>query len=188
MAKTQIPSVYDSLFEEFTVPSFAEFVDGDRDGMLLYPIRIIMRYQSRTKQFMPECSRLFVSKTTRKKQVSKNTILLWIRSVISHTSLSATDKDCWAVMVRCMKFERKVLHFSLGRTVQSSWYLVIQTIFSALYLSSYHPQVYGYSLHWPCGGSLRGHIACYPQWLWCFISHFWLFVMVYVYPTFSSSS
>ena len=35
VAKTQNLSVYDPHFEEFTVPSLADFVDGDRDEMLL---------------------------------------------------------------------------------------------------------------------------------------------------------
>ena len=35
VAKTQNLSVYDSRFEEFMMPSLSDFVDGDREEMLL---------------------------------------------------------------------------------------------------------------------------------------------------------
>ena len=37
MAKTQNPSVPDSRFKEFSVPSLDDFVSGDRDELLLLP-------------------------------------------------------------------------------------------------------------------------------------------------------
>ena len=43
VAKTQNPSVYDPCFEEFTVSSLADFVDGDRYKMLVCPIIAIKR-------------------------------------------------------------------------------------------------------------------------------------------------
>ena len=43
-AKTQNPSVSDSLLEKFVVPSLADFMGGDRDKMVLFPIRAIQGY------------------------------------------------------------------------------------------------------------------------------------------------
>ena len=83
VAKSQNPCVYDPHFKEFIIPSLADFVDGDRDTMLLYPTKTIKRYLSRMEQFKLECSSLFISMTKGKKQISLNTILFWIRSVVS---------------------------------------------------------------------------------------------------------
>ena len=63
VVKTQNPSVYDSFFEEFAVPSLTEFVDDDRDKILLYPIKMFNRYLSRMEHFIPVCPGLFVSVT-----------------------------------------------------------------------------------------------------------------------------
>ena len=67
MTKSQNPSAYDPHFEEFTVPSLADFADEDRDKIFLCPIRIIKR----TEQFKPKCSSFFVSMIRRKKWASK---------------------------------------------------------------------------------------------------------------------
>ena len=58
VAKKQNLSVYDSCIDEFTLPSLADFVDGDRDEMLLCPIRTIKRYLIRIEQFKSTCSSL----------------------------------------------------------------------------------------------------------------------------------
>ena len=49
--KMQNLSVYDPGFEEFTNSSMADFVDEDRDKMLLCPIGAPKKYLSRTEQF-----------------------------------------------------------------------------------------------------------------------------------------
>ena len=50
VAKTQNPSVLDSRFEEFSVPSLDDFVGGDRDELLLCPIRALRKYLSQMEQ------------------------------------------------------------------------------------------------------------------------------------------
>ena len=93
-------SVYDSRFEEFIIPSLADFMDEDREEMLLCPIRAFKRYFSRTEHLRPAFSAPFVSTTKRKKRVSYNTIPLLIRSVISHAYKSVTNEDYRTVKVK----------------------------------------------------------------------------------------
>ena len=42
--KIQSPSMPDPRFEEFTIPSLDDFVSGDQNDFLLYPIRTLERY------------------------------------------------------------------------------------------------------------------------------------------------
>ena len=67
VAKTQNPSVYDSCFMAFTVPSLADFVEDDSDKMLLYLVITLKKYLSRKEQFRPKCSAFFISMTKWKK-------------------------------------------------------------------------------------------------------------------------
>ena len=53
VAKTQNPSIPDSRFEEFSVPSSDDFVKDDRGELLLCPICALRKYLSRTEQFRP---------------------------------------------------------------------------------------------------------------------------------------
>ena len=78
MAKTQSPLVHNPRFEEFTVPSSMNFVDGDRDEMLLCPKRVLKKYLGGMEQYCPACANLFISVTKKKKWVSPNTILFWM--------------------------------------------------------------------------------------------------------------
>ena len=64
-------------FEEFTIPSLADLVDGDKK-----PLRNLLAGQ----QFRPAFSSLRLK--------GRNTILFWIRSVIALAYESATDEDC----------------------------------------------------------------------------------------------
>ena len=41
MAKIQNPSIFDPRFEEFTIPSFYDCVDGDQDKMVLSPVKAL---------------------------------------------------------------------------------------------------------------------------------------------------
>ena len=99
MAKILNPSVYDPRFEEVTVPSLANFVDKDRDEMLLCRVKALKKYFSRMEQPRPACFALFISMIKSMKWVSQNTILFWIRLLISHAYKSTTDDDCRAVKV-----------------------------------------------------------------------------------------
>ena len=89
VAKTQNPSVFDSRFESFTVPSLQDFTDGDQDEMLLCPVRSIREYLRRTREFRPELPRLFLSTGRRRKMVSKNTLAFWLREVIRKAYVSS---------------------------------------------------------------------------------------------------
>ena len=61
VAETQNHSIYGPHLEELTVPSLADFVDGNRDEMLLFPNRTLKRYLTIAKQFRPECAALVSS-------------------------------------------------------------------------------------------------------------------------------
>ena len=122
IAKTQNASVHDLCFEELTVPSLADFLDENRDEMLRCHVRAVKRYLSRTEQFRPECSGLFISLDKRNKPLSQNTISFWIRSVISHAYQSATDENSRTVKVKAHEVQKvgTSLLFSSKRTVQST--------------------------------------------------------------------
>ena len=77
------------------MPALVDFVGGGRQ-MLLCLIRTTNTYLSKTAV---ACSILFIL-TTKKKQVSQNTILYWIRSVIAHASDMANDDYCRPVKVQ----------------------------------------------------------------------------------------
>ena len=70
VAKTQNPSVHAPRFKQFMIPSLDDFVDVDRDKLMLCPIRILRKSQSRTEQYCLEISNLFAPTTKRKKRAS----------------------------------------------------------------------------------------------------------------------
>ena len=82
VAKTQNPSVYDSRFEEFEIPSLKDFTGEDPDEMLLCPVWAVQRYLKHMQHQRPACNRLFVSTGQVEKEVSKNTISLWLYEVM----------------------------------------------------------------------------------------------------------
>ena len=105
VAKTQNPSVPDSRFEEFSVPSLNDFVGDDRAELLMCPIGALWRYLSQTEQYHPGIEGLFISTGWRKKRVSRNTISFWLRSVICMAHATASKEDCrllrvWAHEIR----------------------------------------------------------------------------------------
>ena len=104
MAKTQNPLVPDPCFDEFTVPSLDDFVDGDRDELLLCPIRVLWKYLSRTEQYHPEIEGILISTGIRKKRVSRNTVAFWLWSVIAFAYSSVSEEDCRTLWVRAHKF------------------------------------------------------------------------------------
>ena len=91
VAKTQDPSVFDTRFESFTVPSLRDFTDGDQDEMLLCPVRAVREYLRRTESSRPELSRLLLSTGRKRKEVSKNTISFWIRETIRKAYVSSGE-------------------------------------------------------------------------------------------------
>ena len=79
----------DLSFNEFTVPSLDDFVDGDRGELLLCSIRDLRKYLSWMEECRPGIKGLFVLVGRHKKRVSRNTISLWLHSVISLAHASA---------------------------------------------------------------------------------------------------
>ena len=61
IAKTQSPSIPDSCFEEFSIPSLDDFVGDDQDELPLRPILALRKYLSRTEQFCSGIEGLFIS-------------------------------------------------------------------------------------------------------------------------------
>ena len=75
VAKTQNPSVFDPLYEEFTVSSLDDFWEGTEETCCSASSK-----QSRNacwgwNSVNPDCGNLFVSTIERKKWVSRNAIL-----------------------------------------------------------------------------------------------------------------
>ena len=101
VAKTQIPGDPSSAYKPFVIPALASSVGHDEPDRLLCPLRALKCYLQRTVSSRPKCSRLFVSSasTLKHKQVTKNTISLWIRSVIkaAYSSVSQEDLSLWKI-------------------------------------------------------------------------------------------
>ena len=119
--------------------SLIDFVDGNRDDMLLYPTRVLRSHLSRTDPYCPSCASLFVSVAKRKTWLSQNTISFRIKSIIIHGYDSVTDDDCRLVKVNVHEVWKIVTSLLFGRnsTVQhvlnaGTW--PSQTTFSAFYL------------------------------------------------------
>ena len=94
--KTQNPSIPDSCFKEFSVPSLDDFIGNDWDKLLLCRSRALRKYILQTEQFRPGIEGLFVSTGHVKKRISRNTISFWLCSVISLAHSSASEEDCRA--------------------------------------------------------------------------------------------
>ena len=61
VAKTQHPYDHYPRFDEFTIPSLDNFLVGDRNTLLLCPIRALQKYLTMTGQYFPDISGLFIS-------------------------------------------------------------------------------------------------------------------------------
>ena len=139
MAKTQNPSIPDSRFEEFSVPSLDDFIVGDRGKVLLRPIRALRKYLTQMEQYHPGIKGLFVTTGWHKKLVSHNTISFWLCPVITLAHASTSEEDCQSLRVRA-KEVRKVttsLMFKRSCTVHQvlkagTW--SAQSTFSSFYL------------------------------------------------------
>ena len=135
VAKTQNPSVHDPRFDEFTVLSLDNFVDGDRDELLLCPIRALRKYLSWTEQYHPGIEGLFISTGMRKKWVFRNTISFCLRSVISFAHSSTLEEDCRSLRIRAHEV-RKVCYLrgTVVHQVLKAETLSAQSTFPSFYL------------------------------------------------------
>ena len=88
--------------------SLDDFVGGDRDELLLCPIRTLRKYLSQIEQYCPSIEGLFISMGRHKKKVSCNTISFWLQSVISLAYASALEKDCLSLRVRVHEVRKVV--------------------------------------------------------------------------------
>ena len=61
MVKTQNSFVLDDRFDEFSVPSFRDFIDDDLDELALYPVKVVQFYLKKTRQFRTNCKCLLIS-------------------------------------------------------------------------------------------------------------------------------
>ena len=130
--------VYDSCFKEFIVPSLTEFLDGDRDEILVYPIRAIKRYLtglSSSDLNAVVCSSRQLGAGDGRPETS-----FWFRLVISHACQSATD-DCKVVKVQGSWNAKDRYFTSLQKELCSpsgaeGWYLVIASNLLILVLTT----------------------------------------------------
>ena len=115
VAKTQNPLVPDDRFLEFSIPSVDDFVGGDHEELLLYPIRALHKYLARMEQYHFDISGLFVSTSCRKKRVSQSAISFCLQSVNHHTYVSAFDEDCQALRVKAHEVRKVATSLLFGR-------------------------------------------------------------------------
>ena len=112
VAKIQHPMFHNLRLEEFTILLVDDFKGSDsRYKLLLCHTRFLRKYPLHTEKYRLEVSNLFVSMSKRKKQVSQNTVSLWIRSVISLTHESASEEDYRSVRSRHTKSGRLLFYF-----------------------------------------------------------------------------
>ena len=101
VAKTQNPSMPDSHFKEFSIPSLDDFVGDDRDELLLCPIRASGNTFHGLNSFGRE---LRASSYIQYRPCEEESLLLhdsfWLSSVISMAHTSASEEDCRALRVR----------------------------------------------------------------------------------------
>ena len=68
--------------------------------MSLYRVRVMKYYLSRMEQYCMDCSHLFILMSFVKKRISKNTITLWLRTVISEVYRTSSGGDCIEVKAK----------------------------------------------------------------------------------------
>ena len=124
----------------------------------------LRKYLSWTEHCPAGFSSLFISVTKRKKQVSHDTILFWIRLVICHAYESASYYECRLVRVMAHGVRKIAISLLFRRNYNSpvsieGWNLVISEHPLNLLPLRCHPQAYGDLFHWPCDGGSRGFVA-----------------------------
>ena len=138
VAMTRNPSVLDLKIDAFMISSLMDFVDGDSEKVLLCSVRALRRYLSRTKQYHPACANLLVSMTKRKKRVSQNTVLFWIRLFISHSDRCATDDNCRSIKVNAQEVWKVDTSLHFGRNCAVQQVLKVGTWFSQMMISAFY--------------------------------------------------
>ena len=77
-----------SLPRSFSVQSLGDFAAGLPEDLLLYPVRSLREYVTRTCRFVNRPRRLFVSPRCPSRAISKNAISYFLREVIVHSGSS----------------------------------------------------------------------------------------------------
>ena len=164
----RVSELYASLvvfgIHEDGIPSPDDFMDRDRDKLLLCPTRALRKHLPLAEQYRPEVSNLFVSTTKRKKRVSQNTILFWIRLVISQAYGSASEEGRRLFRVKAHEVRKIAISLLFRRnlcnpTSIEGWYLAIPEHLLSLLSSRCHPQAYGQLFLWLRGSSSKGYVA-----------------------------
>ena len=110
MAKTQNPSVPDSFFDGFPIPSVHDFVDGDRDEILLNPEHSQREFV--THPLHPACPHLFISMGKLQKCVFQTlTVSGFARSFVK--LMRGILPPFYCFRPRHMRLSDLVSHFSL---------------------------------------------------------------------------
>ena len=65
----------DCRLENFLISSFCYYFSSNKDELLLYLIKVILRCSKRTQHFQPSCRHLFTSVGQLKKGISRNIIM-----------------------------------------------------------------------------------------------------------------
>ena len=99
IAKTQVPGKSTDLYTSFSIPALRQIVGPEDQDILLCPVRSLKEYLKRTSDSRPKHPRLFISSQRKRKDISKNTVSYWIRSVIkrAYNSASEEDKKLWKI-------------------------------------------------------------------------------------------
>ena len=90
------------MFEESTVPSFDDFVGGDRDKMLLFTFKAVRKYLLEMEQFhqvVLTCS----FQQLKERNGCPKTILFWYMLVMQHAYGCTTNDDCKSLKVKVRK-------------------------------------------------------------------------------------
>ena len=111
---TQDPSASDPRFE-FTSPLLSDFVERNRDEMLLCVFRTFRSIWLWLNKTIKLVLNFFVSLSKRKKQVSQNTIPFRVRLIINHVYGSSSEADFSAVEAKAHDVHKIGSSFLSGR-------------------------------------------------------------------------
>ena len=141
IAKTQVPGDSSTAYAPIVIPALTNLVGQDDPDNLLCPLRALECYLRKTSPSRPHCPRLFVSSycKVKHKNVTKNTISLWIRSVIRSAYQSAPDSDLklWKVSsheVRALATSLLFKHNNSLKQVMSAASWRSNSTFASFYL------------------------------------------------------
>ena len=82
VAKMQDPSSSAPRFEGFTVPALP-IASTNGNGRPLCPVRVVRCYLNRTAAHRPRCEQLCVTAGRSTKEITKNTVSVWLQKTIS---------------------------------------------------------------------------------------------------------